>query len=303
LSHLRKQHRDVLFLELALQPWINVGRLLRIEKDFECSLDHFSLVSRYHNRCAIDIGPCHIAAQDWEEIQHANPFFEHTLENVYVIDSLKSFFAMKNHARALDFIRRQRGSRSTRLLPYLNEAEIISLANSAQYSKALDIANTYEPRTLFDELVFLSYQAGLLALMGDLAASRDLARKLGACLSMMSADDPLDHRTLRYMYFLGSINEFTGASDIARVVYQNGYHSAVTYRDQPMMLSFVNALIETGLSNTARWREEQARILRDSLYRSFFQRDRTQPAAYPDPRFDQLFAAAIELMANSSSKA
>src|SRR5262249_31470723 len=95
-------------LELALQPWVNYGRLLRLEGDYSAALRHFALAPAQRNKEPVALGPCYISREAWDHIVKADLTVPNFLWNVYVLESLKTYFMQMDFTSALMFIADQR---------------------------------------------------------------------------------------------------------------------------------------------------------------------------------------------------
>src|SRR6266851_8122601 len=142
---------------LALQPWINIGRLLRLEGRIDEALQHFALVMKRPIDQPLFLGPYAITSEDWEQFA-ASEVLE-KLWNIYVVDSLKSYFRVGQFAAAQRFVARLRESKVDSSADLVLEGEVISHVGLGAYERAYALAKSPGSQEVLDTLVLILYQA------------------------------------------------------------------------------------------------------------------------------------------------
>jgi hypothetical protein len=299
IGNLTKSHSSPSMVELAFQPWINLGRLLRIEGDFKGALSRFALFLDQAAGRDLRLGPMWIDAARFQQIADETPMLRLFLEGVYVVDSLKTYLAAKDHQGVLAFARRCRASGASGGLPYLEEAEVIALSCLGRYGDALEVTDKKVwQRSPYLNVVSRSYRAAILALSGERESALQLTSRLTARISAAMLEKVRDHRVLRYLYHLGSLAKHLGATDTAWNVSQLGLAGARGFGDEPLTLSFLEARIALGVPDEREALEqERARLLRESVNVTLLHPRglRADPALASDPIFSELRSAIAEL--------
>lgn len=299
ISNLSKSHSSPAMFELAFQPWINLGRLLRIEGDFKGALARFGLFLDQAAGRDLHLGPMSIDAASFRQIADKTPTLRLFLEGVYVVDSLKTYLAAKDHQGVLAFARRCRAAGASGGLPYLEEAEVIALSCLGRYGDALEVTDKKVWQgSPYLNVVSRSYRAALLALSGDREPALQLMSRLTARISATMIEKVQDHRVLRYLYHLGSLARHLGATDAAWNVYQLGLDGARGFGDEPLVLSFLEARISLSVPGESEALEqERARLLRECVNVTLLHPRglRVDPALANDPIFSDLRSAIAEL--------
>jgi hypothetical protein len=299
IDNLAKSHGMTAVGELALQPWINLGRLQRIEGDFRGSLARFTLFIDQAAERDMHLGPIWIDAGMFRQIAEREPVVRRFLENVYVVDSCKTYFAAKDYEGLLAFTRRCRSIGASGTLPYLEEAEAIALAWLGRHGDALEMTEREVWRkSPYLDVVSRSYRAAILALSGEREPAVRIASKLTARISPAMLEKLQDHRVLRYLHHLGSLTRHLGMTDPALRVCQLGLQGARAFGDEPLTLSFLEALLALDAPGEREALEqERAVLLRDCLNVTLlYPRGlRPDPALANDPIFSELRSAIAEI--------
>jgi hypothetical protein len=245
---------------LATQPWINLGRLLRMRGQHAASLTHFSLVLDARAGRAVAMGP--VLGQIPQD-----PGLLQVLESVYVADSCKSHFAAGGFAAALDFL--QRALPELRCdLALLHEARVLALWRLGRSCDAL--AATQHPAWLaspYRRLARVTYRLAVQLAEGPTSALRSALRALVAkvlAAPLLLEDDP---RGARYLRALGSLARAGEAGDAAREVCRRGLQLARRIQDMPLELAFIEELLAgPALGDRSALEAERAALLRECLY-------------------------------------
>ncbi|TKC98158.1 hypothetical protein [Polyangium fumosum] len=277
--------------ERLLQPWINLGRLRRIAGDHEAALAHFALVVETLSGRPVRLGKVEIDAASWQAlVQHRS--LSDLLRNVYVVDSVKTYFVARDLGGALDFLRRARSLCGEQPFPLLDEVELLTLARLEKFEEAAvllwsDAWNI----SGFHKLLRVTYRVGLHAASGELSRCQrlieDLAVRVPRMRGLAAPDDPC---ILRYLYYLGGLASRLGLDMRAAQIFRLGLGAAEHVDDVPCRLAFLDALIDTAVEDSVELAAARDALLRDCLYVPILKARGlpVDPAALADPVFDEL---------------
>ena len=112
-------------LRLAIDPWVNYGRLLSIEGEGDRARLHFERVFSLNSDSPVDLGAYSMDPDTWKEIKFLDPLIAEVTKAVYVIDSLKSYFQSSDYENALRFIEHVPWTNKTPLQSVVDEAKLI----------------------------------------------------------------------------------------------------------------------------------------------------------------------------------
>lgn len=231
-------------LPLAVQPWINLGRLLRIEGRTADSLTHFRLARHCAERRPLTAGPWRVDESDYAAILDPDPSIVATLWNIYILDSLKSYFRAGELGAALRLVRRQGAADADGSGAFLAEAEVICHLRTASYGRAADLAGAWAERgDVLTALVFELYGTVATARAGSLAPARTQAQTLLALTAHDLPDPPPAGTMLRYLHALGQVCEELGDNRTAYNCYRRGLEIAVSADDEPGQAGFLRRMI------------------------------------------------------------
>lgn len=232
-------------LPLAVQPWINLGRLLRIEGRTADSLAHFGLARHCAERRPLTAGFWRVDESDYAAVFDQDPSIVATLWNIYVLDSLKSYFQAGEFGAALRLVRRRGAAADADGSgAFLAEAEVICHLRTASYGRAADLAGAWAERgDVLTALVFELYGTVAKARAGSVAPARTQARTLLALTAHDLPDPPPAGTMLRYVQALGQVCEELGDNRTAYACYRRGLEIAVSADDEPGRAGFLRRMI------------------------------------------------------------
>lgn len=288
---------DSSLYELAIQPWVNKGRLRRLEKKFDHALEHFCLIRDCMLGKPLVLGPCIITQATWKRITENNAAISRTLWNVYVVDSLKSYFSAHDLDGALHFVRRARSSALyEHFLDHLFlEGEIISLINTDRCEEAHALSSSFSSDYLEDRIVFILYEGVSLR---DGAKQRIIARELAAFVRATGLDFFPHTSALRYLALLASLLEELGEKQAAVGVYERGYELASAIDDQRFCMHYVNALARLcSMDDRSSWHSRRAHILSECYYAEVLQAEGIDGQPVPVHVFDDLMECTFNALA------
>ncbi|MDI3285868.1 hypothetical protein [Polyangium sp. 15x6] len=279
--------------EHLIQPWINLGRLRRIAGDHEAALAHFALVVETLSAKPVRLGDLEIDAASWRALVQHRSLYD-LLKNVYVVDSVKTYFVARDLTGALDCLRRARSLCGEEPFPLLKEMELLTLARLTRFEEAAALlqSNAWN-NSGFHKLLRVTYRVGLHAASGELPRCKRLMEDLAArVLSMRGLSEPDDPCVLRYLHYLGGLASRLGLDERAAQIFRLGLGAAEHVDDVPCRVAFLDALIDAGVEDRRALEAARAALLDDCLYVPLLKaRGMTaDPAALSDPVFDELHA-------------
>jgi|RhiMethySRZTD1v2_1073278.scaffolds.fasta_scaffold477237_2 tetratricopeptide (TPR) repeat protein len=224
---------------LAFQPWINIGRLLRLEGRIDEALQYFAIVMSRPVDLPLFLGPYSITGEDWEQL--VSPEVLGKLWNIYIVDSLKSYFRARQFVSALRFIARLRelpvGSSANLVL----EGEVLSHAGLGDYERAYALAKSSGDQEPLGILVFILYEASCSVALNELERGDSLARDLSSFITLGGLDSLPLPTTLQFLKALGALFEELGQRVNSAFIYDRGYQLAMDSGDQPFQIYFLRS--------------------------------------------------------------
>lgn len=228
---------------LIPQPWINIGRLQRIEKAHRESLAHFDLLALDWHEGKTCVGPFELEAGAWMAALDEHDVHGE-LEAVYVVESFKSYLGARDLPGALDFLERASAKTGEGGQLLLTEALITTYMHLAEYKKAMSLINAPvwngEPH---HKLVRATYQAAIFLAAGFAAQAEKLVRQLAERVLSADLSGQTDHKILRYLAYLGELAEGLQLRDIAHALWTTALAGSERIIDVPMQLVFIERLL------------------------------------------------------------
>lgn len=215
---------------LAMQPWVNLGRLRRQRGEHESALAMFARVYVPDEDGRLRYGDFAVRPRD---VRYENA------ELIYVADSLRTYAAARAWERGLRFIRRVRSAvQFVSTLPRLDEYEFqfcLRRGYGRAAARVLDrISWSFWPGLALDNAF---YRCVLLEREGS-DASRVLADLARWVCGALDADAAPDHCVLRYAFELGSVLARAGRGGPARRVLEAGLRASAKFEDVPLRVEF-----------------------------------------------------------------
>ncbi|MDI1443436.1 hypothetical protein [Polyangium sp. 6x1] len=276
-----------------IQPWINLGRLRRIVGDHESALAHFALVVETLSGEPVRLGEVEIDPASWQVLVRRRSLSD-LLRNVYVVDSVKTYFVARDLTGALDFLRRARSFCGEQPFLLLEEMELLTLARLEQFAEAAALLQSDAWNVSgFHKLLRVTYRVGLHAASGELPRCQRVMEDLAArVLCMRGLAEPDDPCVLRYLHYLGGLASRLGLDGRAAQIFRLGLRAAEHVDDVPGRLAFLDALIDAGIEDRGALEATRAALLDDCLYVPLLRARglSADPAALSDSVFDELHA-------------
>lgn len=303
VSGLQRAHGVRATLPLAFAPCINLGRLSRIEGAPDEALARFALFAELGRLGAgreVCLGPMVVDASTWAALIGERPALSADAEALHVVESLKTLLAGRDDARTLQFVATCRAEGVSGEVPYLDEAEVIALARLGRHGEALAVTDREAfQRGTYTPLVARLHRAAVLAASGYTLRARDGVEDVFARTPAVDPADIPDQRVLRYVHQVGRMARHVGMEDRARRFFELGLAGSRGFGDEPLELSFLEALLALGAGNDgASLEAARERLLRECLNVTLL-RPRglsAHSSAADDPVFAEL-RGAIEALA------
>ena len=278
---------------LAIQPWINIGRLRRLAGRADEALAHFDLLAPFDAGRAVTLGPAVLDAATWQRADAADPSLRHVLRTVLVNDSLRALLSARRHDDALSFASAVRPRCEPAQIPYLEEAGAVACAHLGRTEAALAAAAGpgWESAGMHGQMVSAACRIGVLMLRGEITEAARLAHALCATALVLRVADGDDPRVLRLFHHLGGLAVQLDLRGPAAAIFSAGLAGARRLEDEPLEIAFLDALADVGSAEVAdRCRREREAALSRCLYAAVLRREgRTaEEAASRDPVFAEL---------------
>jgi hypothetical protein len=301
LSWVEGMHRahGVNALLLAFRPWLNLGRLMKIEGAPDQALERFAIVAALRAGQEIRVGPMAIDGPTWKTLCSARPALSSELETIYVLESSKVLLAGPDQERTLRFIGTCRAEGVHCQPPYADEAEVIALARLGRHAEALAVTEREALGRGFTAMVARAHRVALWRAVGELGHARKGMEEIFARMPHIDPASIVDQRTLRLMERFGALAVGLEMDGAARRCLHLGLAGARSFGDEPLELAFLEALLAAGAGpDEAALRHAREELLRGCLNVTLL-RPRgleADPAAAADPIFAELRNALAALV-------
>ena len=162
----------------AIQPYVNLGRLDRITKRWQESLDKFKVADEVSRGNPVAFGPIILDPLSLEQMKNIFPDVT-VLESIYILDTLKTLLKAEWHGRVLDYFRNWESIPNLVHRDFICEAFLVALAGLQEYDQALELSSQcLRNRLGRNRLVFLYRRAEILAATGQLEQAMRIVRNL-----------------------------------------------------------------------------------------------------------------------------
>lgn len=272
-------------LEIALQPWINIGRLQMAEGSFDGAMAKFCVLQEFDRRTLLAIGPIRFTDAAWNRIHASESDLRSRLEAVFVIDSLKCLL-VSGQVEEVHSFRRHQSDISPYLHPFFAEAEILAFVAAGSLRIGLDLALRYMNETEgWKRIVFALRVANLLKKMAS-PSFDDL------CVSLLESIQGVDFEQLELpelhiAYQIVRIAAAEGHSEMAvGCIARKVLHRSITVGDEPLVAGITECLLLTSSGfEKDYWRSRHNEVLQRSDYIQFRgsgDRSESHPTVFAD---------------------
>jgi hypothetical protein len=174
--------------QFALQPYVNCGRLDRICRRWDDSIDKFKSLLAIRTSSPLAIGPIGFTCEHWAQVLREAPQWEAILESVYIVDTLKTLIRATRFVDVLEMVKANIRRCREALRDVLCEAATIALIHLGSSSTALEITEAYlRDSHPMNPAIFVYRRAEVLEALGETARSHDLYKKLAAAFLTSNA--------------------------------------------------------------------------------------------------------------------
>lgn len=273
-------------LRLAIDPWVNLGRLLGFRGATESALEHFATVYSLNSGSEVFLGPCCFTQNIWRKILSIDPQMASVCRAVYVIDSLKAFFQVGDSRGSLKFIESLGSIDHAGVRALVNEGELIAAPQLGLHFLVNEGTLIAKSRlSLHDEVLTstkdtpsgadLYYEAVLMLYRAEsfyfarLPDGADISRRLAILVAWGIFESIPPTTMLRFIEKLGELLERTGQEELALGVYIKGLETARNINDQVYEWVFLKALLRSKISSMAQveeWNRATCRLVATCEY-------------------------------------
>ena len=254
---------DPALLGLALDPWIELGRLDRLAGKEEASLRKLSRLPAARGSASIALGAVEIRAADWPAIRAARPGIDAALDTTWIVESLQTMLAAKSFQRALAFAAREARDPADDAASFLAEARIVVHCHLGRRDAAWDEAGrqagdvnrSFRP-------IFQLRAAQALACFGGQRAALELLRDLVVQARGFRVAERPNTAKLHLLDQLTGLAASLGAAEVAAELGEAGLAGATHLRDEVLRASFLRRLAD----GNSRWRDEYEDLRKRTWY-------------------------------------
>ena len=224
-------------ISLAIQPWVNIGRLERQRGQTTRALAQFTAIFPDGDG-QLAFGPFRLAIEDlrYEDV-----------ELIGVIDSLRTLWLARDYERGLRFVRRLRPRlRSAAALVRLDEYAFQLHLALGHANAAVRVLESETWARSAELMLINAFYRCLLLDAGNIDCTSvlaDLARWTQGALA--GADAP-DHCVLRYALDLARLYVVRESHDIGAELIAAGYRAATRHEDVPLRAAFARLAASMG---------------------------------------------------------
>jgi hypothetical protein len=239
----------------ALQPYVNLGRLDRIEKRWQESLDKFRIVEEALRGNPVRFGPIAIDEKSLAAMTARFPDLA-VLRNIFILDTLKTLLKAAWFEKVLAFCPFWISPSMKKQNDFMCEASLAALECMEYHAQALELNDEFlrgNPGSR-NRLVFLYRRIEILLAVNDVEAVR-LARKLAAVFAAYEGD--LSHNKL---IVLARICEIMLALDLPEVgpLLRSGLSAAAKLGEVFLQREFLQMLARTATADEVREKLRQS---------------------------------------------
>jgi tetratricopeptide (TPR) repeat protein len=222
----------------AFQPYVNLGRLDRIEKRWQESLDKFQVVEEAVKGRPVRFGPIAVDRTSLESIAAKFPD-PAVLRNIFILDTLKTLLKATWYDKLLRFFPSWIDDPMKN--DFICEAFLVALGCMQKPTQALELNDKFlrdNPKS-GNRLVYLYRRIEILLAMNDLDGAIRLARKLAAVFT--EYEGTLSHNKLIVLAKICEVMISLELSEAASLL-QSGLNAASKLGDVFLQREFLQML-------------------------------------------------------------
>jgi tetratricopeptide (TPR) repeat protein len=240
----------------AIQPYVNLGRLDRIAKRWQESLDKFKVADEVSRGNPVAFGPIVIDPLSLEQMASTFPDVT-VLESIYILDTLKTLLKAEWYGMVLDYFPNWESIPNLVHRDFICEAFLVALAGLEEYDRALELSGQCLHNSQGrNRLVFLYRRAEILAAAGQLEQAMRIVQNLAAAFAGYRGE--LTQSKLIVLAALCHLMIRLGVSEMESLLC-SGLAAASRLRDVFLERDFLQMLAQTSV------RQESKDELRHSL--------------------------------------
>lgn len=288
-------------LAFALQPWVNLGRLHRLEQATDRSLEYFSLAVAFTERREVKLGPCTVQASAWESIVRVYDLVPLFLWTVFIVDSYKAYAASRDFCGATQLLASQKSVVPSKFGSLISEADVLRLLAEGRFEEALTVASCTDTATVQEATAFLVYEMACHIGRNDLRQATAYGMALNSlCASEAFATLPAIGR-INLLTQIGILHESVGDEGSAAIAYIRGFELAAGCNDTKSVMHLGRRLSERLEFDAERWQAHYEQACATSGY---VERARNTWAAQAgpngkDPGVHDLYKLAMSCLQNA----
>ena len=229
---------------LALQPWVNLGRLHSLEGRLEAALTHFGRLLPYLRDEMVRLGPVGIGGGHFRADTATCRRVTGIVRASYVLDSLKALLRAREYGRLLTFGKEVEAYRWSTVEVFLREAQLVAMARLGDET-VLALASEYERESSsWERLVYRLRRAQALAAFGHVDRAADVAMSLAPVAIALCESARLNLTALLLAQQAAHLLEDIGHSEQASGISIAALSAARRLHDEPSeieLLRFLNA--------------------------------------------------------------
>lgn len=276
----------------ATEPWINIGRLERLEGRYASSLTYFKSLLEGVNKAEITLGPVKFGAEHWQVALKLNPDLVTHINNVCNSEIIKTLLKSKEYNAVLSYIEQERafqGAGNSFLSEIMLEAKVVALARLNRLDQALNLArvgsftNSVKPQYDYNQNLFFLHrliyhlrQVELLAQLDQAMAAIEHAKAVANIARTFQYDGEFGLLKVNITYRLVKLLQYLSQPALAYELAKLAYKASCQIQDEPLQLLFLNwfTTLELKLSHPeftfeqAQWQEQFQKLVQITNYQS-----------------------------------
>ncbi|HXT15556.1 MAG TPA: hypothetical protein VN706_07990 [Gemmatimonadaceae bacterium] len=262
-------HGDSAIRSLAIQPWVNIGRLDALEGNWAGALSRYAGLSST-SPCSALVVLGHSIEIDDAVTADAPVTLRQMANNIYVLDSLQALLRNHQAGEMLEFVERLSPTCGREFQPFLREAAIVAHAELGRADEAVHLARSAAATVSgWPMLVFRLRLAETLAVGDNMSSSRAVLTPIASVVPRVSLEAVRDLSNLRILQRAATVAAVLcwpeAASALARVVFDG----ASTAGDEPLCIESARLLSTVDSTDVARWTETRQRLEEETMYRQY----------------------------------
>jgi hypothetical protein len=234
--------QDRSLIALALQPWVNIGRLRLLQGEPELALKHF-VFDVAQDETHLD--PITVRRDDWDLLGRIHPGALNALHDACLYDSIAALLALEDNERIFTFLEAHAGTLGDpRLQPLLYEANFLGWTRLSAYDSVLRLELSSN-MSFYSASVAFYYKALSYAAMGQHEQALGLTSRLIASLLSPELSSVRPATLIRYLDRLTALAEKLGRHDQwARGLAKRGLTLSTLHGDQVGQYTFLKYLAD-----------------------------------------------------------